>query len=230
MSYISPISARNAGSSGNSGTSAGSDVMGKDAFLQLMVTKLQYQDPLNPMQDEDFISQLAQFSSLEQMNNIADGIATSNQWDLLQMQSLNNVLASNLIGREVKADFSGVYLDTSTKPAVSFTLPEAADKVDFEIRDTSGVLVATVSADHLAAGANTITWDGKDSAGNRAKQGYYTIEATATRADASTFEPEMGVSGTVSTVTYRDGAAFVVIDGTEIALGDIRSVGTPALD
>ena len=53
---------------------------------------------MSPMQDEDFAAQLAQFSSLEQMQNIADGIKESNQWDLLQMQSLNNAMASSRFG------------------------------------------------------------------------------------------------------------------------------------
>jgi flagellar basal-body rod modification protein FlgD len=195
-----------------------------------MVTKLQYQDPLNPMEDEDFIAQLAQFSSLEQMSNIADGIETSNEWDFLQMQSLNNVLASNLIGREVEADFSGVYLDESNQPKISYTLPQDAKEIKFEVRDSSGVLVANFGAEDLAVGAHTITWDGKDNLGNRADTGYYTIKATAANAAGTSITPTLGVTGVVSTVTYRDGSAYVMIDGTEIALGDIRSVGTPTED
>ena len=182
------------------------------------------------MQDEDFIAQLAQFSSLEQMSNIANGIETSNQWDFLQMQSLNNVLASNLIGREVEADFSGVYLDASNQPKISYTLDQTASEIEFEIRDSDNVLVATLSAENLTAGAHTITWDGKDSLGNRTDQGYYTIKAKATNAAGTSVETELGVTGVVTTVTYRDGSAYVLIDGTEIALGDIRSVGTPPED
>jgi flagellar basal-body rod modification protein FlgD len=229
MSFISPVSTRTTGSSSGSGAT-GTDQLGKDDFLQLMVTKLQYQDPLNPMEDEDFIAQLAQFSSLEQMSNIADGIATSNEWDFLQMQSLNNVLASNLIGREVEADFSGVYLDESNQPKITYTLPQTAQEIKFEIRNSSGELVANMSAEDLVAGAHTITWDGKDSLGNRADAGYYTIKATAANAAGTSVTPKLGVIGVVSTVTYRDGSAYVMIDGTEIALGDIRSVGTPSED
>ena len=152
MSFISPVSTKTTSSSSDS-SATGTDSLGKDDFLQLMVTKLQYQDPLNPMEDEDFIAQLAQFSSLEQMTNIADGIETSNEWDFLQMQSLNNVLASNLIGREVEADFSGVYLDESNQPKISFTLPQDAKDIKFEVRDSSGVLVAKFGAEDLEVGA-----------------------------------------------------------------------------
>ena len=73
MSVISPLSLDASGAQ----TTGGVKTLGKDDFLQLMITKLRYQDPLKPMDDEDFIAQLAQFSSLEQMNNIANGIAAS---------------------------------------------------------------------------------------------------------------------------------------------------------
>jgi flagellar basal-body rod modification protein FlgD len=222
MSFISPISTT---TSGSSTTTASTGELGKDDFLQLMVTKLQYQDPLNPMQDEDFIAQLAQFSSLEQMTNIADGIDTSNEWDYLQMQSLNNVLASNLIGREVEADFSGVYLDASSEPTVSYTTTQTATEVKFEVLDSSGTHVATLRAEDVTAGSHSITWDGKDDRGNRVDAGYYSVKATATNPSGSTFTPEMSVSGLVTNVVYNDGSAYVVIDGLQIALGDIKSIG-----
>ena len=121
MGFISPVAVDASGAERKTG---GLQTLGKDDFLQLLVTKLQHQDPLNPMEDSDFIAQLAQFSTLEQMHNISEGIATSNKWDFLQMQSLNNVMASGLIGREVTADFSGLYLDATNQPVISFTLSE----------------------------------------------------------------------------------------------------------
>ena len=73
--------------------------LGKDAFLKLLVTQLQHQDPLNPLDDKEFIAQLAQFSSLEQMNNISEGI-TSLVKKTQEQDMLNSV---NYIGKEVTA-------------------------------------------------------------------------------------------------------------------------------
>ncbi len=224
MGFISPIPTDTNGQPRDTGSMQS---LGKDDFLQLLVSKLTHQDPLKPMDDEDFIAQLAQFSSLEQMNNISEGIETSNQWDFLQMQSLNNVMASGLIGKEVTADFSGVYLDGTNMPSISYTLDQPARDLTFEVRDESGELITTISAEDLEAGPGSIKWNGQDSLGNRAPEGYYTIEAQATNDSGATFTPSLSLTGIANSIVYRDGAAFVVVDGTEVALGEIRSVGQP---
>jgi len=227
MSFISPVSTSSSGS--DSGTDS-STVLGKDDFLQLMITKLQYQDPLNPTTDEDFIAQLAQFSSLEQMSNIADAIESSNQWDYLQMQSLNNVMSSNLIGKEVTADFSGVYFDGDSKPEVSYTLTQDASKVVFEIRDANDTLVRTLTAKDVAAGSTSIEWDGNNTTGNKVDDGYYTVTATAYDSAGESFAPSLKLVGEVTGITYRDGSAFLIVNGTEIALGDVTEIRPPKED
>lgn len=221
MSFISPVStkASSTDSAGNATTT-----LGKDDFLQLMITKLQYQDPLNPTTDEDFIAQLAQFSSLEQMSNIADAIESSNQWDYLQMQSLNNVMSSNLIGREITADFSGVYYDGDTKPVISYTLDADAKKVTFEILDGNGNVVRTLTEKDVEAGSQTIKWDGKNTLGNEVDEGYYSVTATAVSKTDSEITPSLKLVGEVTGVTYRDGSAYLVVNGTEIALGDVTRI------
>lgn len=71
--------------------------VGKDEFLRLFVTQLKYQDPLSPMDSTGFTTQLAQFSSLEQLTNINDGMKSL----LLSQNSLQNALSANLIGKKV---------------------------------------------------------------------------------------------------------------------------------
>lgn len=201
--------------------------LGKDDFLQLLVAQMQNQDPMNPMSDQDSIAQLAQFSTLEQMNNIADGIATSNEWDYLQMQSLNNVMASGLIGKDAKASYSGIYVEEGQAATINYTLKANVSEVTFEIRDASGSLVATLIQDSRNAGVNQFDWDGTDSSGNRVPDGYYSIKASATLADGTEFSPELSLVGTVESVIYRQGSAFLRINGTEIPLGDVSAVGEP---
>ena len=224
MSFISPVATDTNGAERKTGSQ---QVIGKDDFLKLLVTKLQNQDPLNPMEDADFAAQLAQFSSLEQMQNIADGIAESNQWDLLQMQSLNNAMASNLIGREIKANYSTVYVNDASQPKISFTLPEYAQEVVFTIKDVSGNVVTSFTSEKLPAGAQSITWDATDSFGNRVADGAYTIEATALAASGGQLTPELSLTGVVESIVYRSGAAYLRVNGMEIPLGDISAVGEP---
>jgi flagellar basal-body rod modification protein FlgD len=222
MGFISPVALDASGAQKATGSQQS---LGKDDFLQLLVTKLQYQDPLKPMDDEDFIAQLASFSSLEQMNNISQGIANSNDLDMLQMQSMNNMLASGLIGNQVTADFSGVYWDEVSQPNIAYTLTDPAAEITFEIRNEYGELVTTISEKDADIGAGSIKWDGTDSLGNRAPEGYYTVSATATTTSGATFTPRLEITGEVTTITYRNGSAYVMVNGTEVSLGDIRSVG-----
>jgi len=224
MSFISAVPTD---TNGVERTTGSMQTLGKDDFLNLLVTKMQYQDPLEPMNDEDFIAQLAQFSSLEQMSNIADGIETSNQWSYLQMQSLNNVMASGFIGKEVKAEYSDIYVDDSNKPVISYTTAQYASEIEFVISNSAGDVVATITEENVEAGTGSIKWDGKDSRGNRVEEGYYTVEAKARNASNVEFTPEMSLVGVVTNVVYRDGAAYLTVNGMELQLGDITSVGEP---
>jgi flagellar basal-body rod modification protein FlgD len=221
MSFISPVSTD---SNGNVKT-GGTTTLNKDDFLNLLITKLRYQDPMNPTTDEDFIAQLAQFSSLEQMNNIADGITTSNKWDLLQMQSLNNAMAAGFIGKEVTADYDTVYYQSGGSSKISFTSTEAAQSVDLVIKDSSGNIVAKINQKDISEGVNSITWDGTDLEGNTVASGSYTVEISATRTNGTTFTPSLSITGKATSVIYRDGNAYVKINGVEVPLSDISSIG-----
>lgn len=221
MSFISPIPTD---TNGNERTTGSLQSLGKDDFLQLMVAKLQNQDPLEPMSDENYIAQLAQFSSLEQMNNIADGISASNNLDLLQMQSLNNVMASGLIGKEVKAEYDGFYIEEGVASTINYTTKNYADEVTFVIKDLSGNVVNTLTQKNIQSGANSFEWDGTDRQGNLVSDGYYTVDVTAQNSDGTKFTPSLSMVGKVESVIYRSGSAFVKVNGGEIPLGDITAV------
>ena len=95
----------------------GDQFIGKDGFLKLLITQLQNQDPLDPMKNEDFAAQLAQFSSLEQMQNLNDSFN--------QMMDLNKVSSTaSLIGKEV------TYQDQSTGSLVSGQVDRVIIKPD----------------------------------------------------------------------------------------------------
>jgi len=224
MGFISPIATDASGQPKQTGSTQS---LGRNDFLQLLVTKLQYQDPLNPMEDEDFVAQLAQFSSLEQMQNIAEGITTSNEWDFLQMQSINNTMASGLIGKDVKATFSGIYYDGDSDPKITYTIDKFAEEVEFTITDSEGGVVATIRATDVAPGTSTIAWDGKDRLGNTVPAGAYDVSVSATDGAGEQFTPSLSLVGSVTAIMYRDGAAYLMVNGTEISLGDVSAIGEP---
>ncbi|HEY8497544.1 MAG TPA: flagellar hook capping FlgD N-terminal domain-containing protein [Limnochordales bacterium] len=127
----SPGSAAYAATAGPAGTSDGGGTsssgttsveLGKDAFLRLLVTQLRYQDPINPVKDQEFIAQLAQFSALEQMNNIATQMQrlADFQWQfggISQAASLLGrtvVILDPLTNGRITGKVDGVYLDNGT--------------------------------------------------------------------------------------------------------------------
>ncbi|MEK7775170.1 MAG: flagellar hook capping FlgD N-terminal domain-containing protein [Candidatus Zixiibacteriota bacterium] len=224
MAFISPIATDSSGKPRQTGSMQS---LGRDDFLKLLVTKLEYQDPLNPMQDENFVAQLAQFSSLEQMYNISEGIKKSNEWDYLQMQSINNVMASGLIGREVQANYSGVYYDGESNPTISFTSDKSATDLKITITDGEGNKIATLTRDSIPAGATSIEWDGRDNFGNKVDSGAYNIAVEAIDLSGASFKPKMSLVGIVESIFYRDGAAYLSVSGVEIPLGDVAAIGDP---
>jgi len=221
MGLISPVATdRN----GNPLTAATQKSLGKDDFLSLLITKLTNQDPLNPLEDEDFIAQLAQFSSLEQMNNINESLGESLEWDYLQMQTINNTMATSLIGREVSASYAGVYLDDINEPGISFITDRFSESIEINILDANGAKVRTIKAEDLGAGTQTFGWDGRDNRGNRVDEGYYQIQVTATDAEGKSYNPSTLLKGKVTSVSYKDGSAFLQVNGVEIPLADIRQI------
>ncbi len=224
MSFISPV---RTDTNGNAVATGSMQQLGKDDFLKLLVSKLQNQDPLKPMDDESFVAELAQFSSLEQMGNIADGIAEQNQLSFLQSQGLNNVMASGLIGKEVKAQFSDISLDSSNKPSINFTLDSAASTATFLVKNAAGETVRTIDAENLPAGAGQIVWDGKDNMGNRAAAGTYTVSVAAKASGGATVKASLNLVGVVKQIIYKDGSAYLMVNGLQVGLGDVLGVGEP---
>lgn len=221
MGIIAPIATD---SNGNPITAESRKMLGKDDFLQLLIAKLTHQDPLKPMEDEQFVAQLAQFSSLEQMQNINESLSQSLDWDYLQMQTINNTMATSLIGREVNALYRAVYVDEDNQPGISFISGEYAEDVKIKISNADGVIVRSLTLENVPAGNHTINWDGRDKNGNRVEEGYYNIVITATDANGDSFSPSTYLNGKVSGVVYREGAAFLKVEGVEIPLSDVRGI------
>lgn len=165
------------GAVGGTGTTAGltaaaTGAMGRNEFLKLLVTQLENQDPLEPLKDQEFVAQLATFSSLEQlidMNKRMDGLL-SGQTDLVNSQALN------LVGRAVVADTAGqVRVDGASAEEVIYELPQTTSKVSIEIADSTGKVVRAFDSDQITAGRHSFRWDGLDDADHAVADGTYTV-------------------------------------------------------
>ncbi len=222
MSYVSSLLGTSSGSSSTSSSStSSSNSLGQDAFLQLLVTQLQYQDPLNPMDDKEFVAELAQFSSLEQLTEINTGI--EKLATIGETQQLMG--AVNFMGKTIDATGTAVGLNSGTATSVTFTLPNDAETCLVNVLDSSGQIVRTVDLGATSAGQVEFTWDGKDYDGNTMEDGQYQVAVNATDADGNVLSVTSTMTGTVSGIKQESGTYYLDIGNDRyVAFTDITNV------
>ncbi|OLN26270.1 Flagellar basal-body rod modification protein FlgD [Desulfovibrio sp. DV] len=222
MSYVNSLLASTSASTASSTTKDSStSSLGMDAFLQLLVTQLQYQDPLDPMDDKEFVAELAQFSSLEQLTEINSGI--EGLTTIGQEQQLLG--AVNFIGKTIEATGTAVSLTEGEATSVTFSLPEDASTCMVNVLDSSGNIVRTVDLGATKAGDVEFTWDGKDYDGNKLDDGQYQVAVTATNADGDVMKVTSTMTGVVSGIQQVSGTYYLDIgNGRYVAFTDITNV------
>ncbi|MBI5327262.1 MAG: flagellar hook assembly protein FlgD [Deltaproteobacteria bacterium] len=198
----------------------GGTSLGKGDFMKLLVTQLQYQDPLNPMDNTEFIAQLAQFSTLEGITNMEKGIETMSNY----MLSMNNYNLTGIIGRDIKAYGNIVSLDGSGGREMGYYLNGNAAKVTTTIYNENGDAVRTIEEGDRLAGKNAILWDGKNSNGSLLPAGKYTFTISAAAQDGSKIGADTILSGLVDGIVYEKGTPYLMVDGIKISMNSVLEV------
>lgn len=200
------------------------DILGKDAFLELLIAQLKNQNPLEPLQDQEFISQMTQFSSLEQLQNMNETLSQNVEWDMLMSQTINNTMAASLIGREVTAGTPSFAIGEGETPPITFETDSFAVSGTITVYDAAGDQVRAIAVSNLQAGENSVTWDGKDANGNDLASGTYTYEIDLYGTDGASLAVDSYITGTVTAVKYIQGQAYLEIDGALVPLSDVREI------
>ncbi len=203
---------------------AGKSNLGKDDFLNLLVKQLQYQDPMEPMKDTDFVAQLASFSSLEQLSNIGTSLDNSTQLNYILSQTIANTMATTLIGKEVVANGNQIQHDSNSSNQLNFNLADPAANVEVEVKDENGTVIRTITANHLAKGNNSVEWDGRDDNGVRVAAANYTFSVSAKDQDGKEVKAETRLIGLVESVRYEEGQGYLIVNGQKVSLSDIIEV------
>jgi flagellar basal-body rod modification protein FlgD len=188
-------------------------------FLTLLTTQLKNQNPLDPMDTNQFTQQLVQFAGVEQQlktNDRLDNILTASQ-------SASSASATSYIGKTVTADGSASQL---SKGSASWTLTpdRAASKAVITILDSKNNVVATQNTS-LTGGNQTYTWNGKTSAGLTSADGTYSIKVSATDATGASVAVDTSLSGTVDEVDLSGTSPILMIGTQKVPLSSVQTIG-----
>jgi flagellar basal-body rod modification protein FlgD len=216
-SGISNISST-ASSSSAAGTSTQAIAGNFQQFLTLLTTQLKNQNPLDPMDTNQFTQQLVQFAGVEQQlktNDRLDSILTN-------AKASASATASSFIGKTITADGTK---STLADGSATWTLTpaRAATKATITISDANGNVVATKSTT-LAAGAQTYAWDGRGSSGFTQADGTYSIKVDATDATGATVAVSTSVTGTVDSVDLSGDEPVLSVGTAKLPLSSVKNL------
>ncbi|MBQ7457024.1 MAG: flagellar hook assembly protein FlgD [Desulfovibrio sp.] len=206
------------------------DNMDKEDFLLLLVTQFQYQDPLNPMEDQEFVAQMAQFSSLEQLMNLNSGMdsltnATENQQMLNATSYIGKQvsISGNTIGKVTNAD------GTSTISTFRYAFGDAVKEGVLTVMDATGNTVYTEPLNGKAANTTfEFNWNGLNDKGVAAPDGTYRIGLSAYNSAGEAVLSDQVVDATVTSVVRNEDTVYIGLDGGQtMELANVRQVSTP---
>ncbi len=183
-----------------------SNELGRDAFLELLVTQMQNQNPLNPQENSEFVAQLAQFSSVEgldKLNNTMDEMS-------LSLRSSQALQASSMVGRTVKVPTSSAELTSGGFIPGTIDLPYSSSNVVMNVYDQSNQLVAQQMMGGMAAGEVDFVWDGLDNSGATLPPGTYRFEVLASQGNGDVVQAKTWLGANVDSVTVSQNGSFTL--------------------
>jgi len=188
------------GLNGTAASATGSTTELSDRFLKLLVTQLKNQDPMNPMENAELTSQLAQMSTVEgisKLNTTMDGLVA-------QFKSNQVLQGAALIGRQVLAE--GNQLDLGAAGAAGgVNLASSADQVKVDILNNVGQVLRSYDLGDQDAGMVRFAWDGLDASGNQLAEGVYKFTVSATAADKTVEATAYSLAQVLSVSLADDG-------------------------
>lgn len=186
----------------------------QDRFLKLLTTQLKNQDPLNPLDNAQVTSQLAQISTVSGIEKLNATL----QLLLQDSQASQTTQAASLVGHAVLVPGSGLLLEEGASIG-GVEMAGAADKVTVTIKDANGIVVRTMELGALEAGVHNFSWDGKTDNGAQAANGSYTVTIAA----------KQGSEDVTATALTLGAVRSVIRDGTGYSL-DLGTLGAYGMD
>ena len=221
---------------------ASQSALGRDDFLQLLVTQLRNQDPTSPQSSSEFAAQLAQFSSVEQLTNISQSMTGQAQQLAGLARAIGQVSAgqgamagqlsnridlqsaSGLIGQTVQVESDAVAWNGTEPAAVRVHLGGAVREVEVTIRNAAGETVRVLRAGAHAAGTLDLAWDGAGTDGQPMPPGSYTASVRATDSAGAPVAAAPAFTGRVDRITVENDGVFLWVGGRRVPFQSLLTI------
>jgi flagellar basal-body rod modification protein FlgD len=200
------------------------DKIGKDEFLKLLTHQLNNQDPMNPMEQNKFAAELAQFSQLEQLTNLNSKFDVMTKTD----PAKDKFYAASFLGKEVVTSGSSLnFKGEGTQADVLFTLEKPSDKILVRVLDNNNNIVSEIWKENIGRGNQTFTWDGYALDGAPAKAGEYKVNISAWDQNSDPVIVDTKTTGIVESVFFENEEAVLLVGGKKVFLRDVDSFHMP---
>ncbi len=203
---------------GNAGADQGEE-LGKTAFLELMIAQINNQNPLDPAKNEEFVAQLAQFSSVEGIQNLKESMADMAS----SIKSSLTLDAAGLVGRSVMAQ-SNLTVSNGNGFNGNVTLGESTTNLKVEVSAANGSLLRTIELGPHQEGTVRFSWDGADGAGQSHPPGLYRVRAFSDAGgEAREFDVQLP-DQVVSVSILPEGAIANLASGVTVPVAQIKEI------
>lgn len=194
--------------------------MGRNEFMDLMIAQMKNQDPLEPQKDGDFIAQLAQFSSLEEMQNLSGSVDEA----MGQFRSTQALQASAMVGQSVQVEGDIAQLGPEGEVEGAVELPAATSNLQVSVLTPEGDVVRRMDLGQQSKGMTNFTWDGENEDGELMAPGDYRLKAEA-KFDGENEELTTQVNANVDSVSLEDGGVTLNLAGRgSVPLDEVRQI------
>ena len=214
----SAINAATATGASTNPTSKNSSLNQAD-FLNIFVTQLKHQDPLQPLDNNQMASQMAQFSMVQSLNDMTASLKSMES----SQAAVNNLQAASLVGKKVEVKGSTLSLSQGTASDGSYQLDKPG-KVTIKILDEKGSLVRTIESQVTDTEKHQLAWDGKNDQGTTLPDGQYRFQVEAVDAQGAAIEVKTTMVGKVDGVTLDQGKAYLQIGSNKVLLSEIMAI------
>jgi flagellar basal-body rod modification protein FlgD len=211
-----------------SSSGSGNDAVGRDQFLKLLTYQLRAQNPMKPYDNQEFATQLAQFSQLEQLTDIRTLLEKQVDTNLILSQTMSNSALPGMLGKTAKAYTNKLSFDGENDVKLGYDLPYNAATGKMTIFDNAGNVVDVVQleGDKLSKGEHYFEWDGKGLNGDVMPSGDYSFEVEITESGGTGSSADTFIVGKIDAVRFKSEGTFLVISGRELSLDTVTDIST----